>query len=163
MQKIMPCLWFDSEAEEAAQFYTSVFKNSKIIKTAYYGDSASQTAGRPKNSVMTVVFEINGQEIMALNGGPHFKLSPAMSLVVSCETQKEIDDVWSKLSADKNSEQCGWLKDKYGLSWQVVPAVLDGMVRAKDTVKSDRVMKAMLQMKKLDIETLKQAFMNNQM
>ncbi|HSD74148.1 MAG TPA: VOC family protein [Steroidobacteraceae bacterium] len=157
MQKIHPCLWFDNQAEEAAKFYVSIFKNSRIGKVTRYGEAGSQAAGRPKGSVMTVSFELDGQELTALNGGPHFKFSEAISLVVNCETQKEMDDLWETLSKGGETQQCGWLKDKYGLSWQIVPNVLFELLLDKDAAKAERVMAAMLQMKKIDIRQLKQA------
>ena len=158
MQKITPCLWFDSQAEEAANFYVSIFKNSKIGNITRYGEAGAKVSGRPKGSVMTVTFEIEGQEFMALNGGPHFKFSEAISLMVKCETQKEIDVMWEKLSHGGETGQCGWLKDKYGLSWQIISPVWDEMLRDKDDKKSERVMKAILQMTKPDIKTLKQSY-----
>ena len=158
MKAIMPCLWFDHEAEEAARFYTSVFKNSKMGTITHYGESGAGASGRPKGTVMTVTFEINGQEFMGLNGGPHFKFSEAISLVVKCENQKEIDEYWEKLSQGGEPGPCGWLKDRYGLSWQIVPAALDDMMQDKDPKRADRVMGAILKMKKLDIKTLKEAY-----
>ena len=158
MQKITPCLWFDGRAEEAAKFYVSIFKNSKVGTMTRYGEAGAEVSGRPKGSVMTATFEIEGQEFVALNGGPQFKFTEAISFVVNCETQKEIDEMWEKLSHGGEQGQCGWLKDKYGLSWQVVPPVLGEMLQDKDAKKSERVMKAMLQMNKLDIKTLKQAY-----
>ncbi|HEU5250002.1 MAG TPA: VOC family protein [Thermoanaerobaculia bacterium] len=155
-QKITPMLWFDKEAEEAARFYTSIFRNSKIKTISRYGDSAAQAAGRPKGSVMTAAFEIEGQEFVALNGGPQFKFSEAISFVVNCKTQKEIDELWAKLTAGGGEPgPCGWLKDKFGLSWQVVPTVLSELL--KDAKKSERVMAALMKMGKLDIETLERA------
>jgi predicted 3-demethylubiquinone-9 3-methyltransferase (glyoxalase superfamily) len=160
MQKITPFLWFDTQAEEAANFYTSVFKNSKIVSVARYGEEAAKASGRPKGSAMTVAFELDGQKFVALNGGPHFKFTEAVSFVVNCQTQEEVDHYWEKLSAggDEKAQQCGWLKDKYGLSWQIVPDVLDKMMQDKDPKKSGRVMAALLKMKKLDIKALQQAF-----
>ncbi len=158
MQKITPCLWFDNQAEEAAKFYVSIFKNSKIGNMTRYGEAGAEVSGRPKGSVMTVTFEIEGQEFVALNGGPHFTFSEAISLMVKCETQKEIDEMWEKLSQGGETGQCGWLKDKYGLSWQIVSPEWDEMLRDKDVKKSERVMKAILQMTKPDIKTLKQAY-----
>jgi predicted 3-demethylubiquinone-9 3-methyltransferase (glyoxalase superfamily) len=156
MQKITPNLWFDNQAEEAARFYTSIFKNSKIKTIARYGDSGAQASGRSKGSVMTVAFEIEGQEFVALNGGPHFKFSEAISFIVNCETQKEIDELWAKLTEGGGQPgPCGWLKDRFGLSWQVVPAVLAKLVGNEK--KSERVMAALLKMSKLDIETLEKA------
>ena len=158
IQKITPCLWFDNQAEEAAKFYASIFKNSKIGNMTRYGEAGAKVSGRPKGSVMTVTFEIEGQEFVALNGGPHFTFSEAISLMVKCETQKEIDEMWEKLSQGGEEGPCGWLKDKYGLSWQIVSPVWDEMLRDKDVKKSERVMKAILQMTKPDIKTLKQAY-----
>ena len=157
MQKIIPFLWFDNQAEEAAKFYTSIFKNSKIGKIARYGDEGEKTTGRPKGSVMTVEFQLEGQEFVALNGGPLFKFTEAISFVVNCKTQAEVDKFWKKLSAGGKEVQCGWLKDKYGLSWQIVPTVLGELVSDNDAAKSQRVMQAMLKMVKLDIKKLKQA------
>ena len=158
MQKITPCLWFDNQAEEAATFYASIFKDSKIGNMTRYGEAGATVSGRPKGSVMTVTFEIEGQEFVALNGGPHFTFSEAISLMVQCETQKEIDEMWEKLSQSGEEGQCGWLKDKYGLSWQIVSPEWNEMLQDKDVKKSERVMKAILQMTKPDIKTLKQAY-----
>jgi len=158
MQKITPFLWFDEKAEEAVNFYVSVFKNSKIGGITRYDEEGSKAAGRAKGTVMTVEFQLDGQEFTALNGGPHFKFTEAISLVVNCETQEEVDKFWEKLSEGGEKSRCGWLKDKYGLSWQVVPTVLAEMFLDKDAEKSQRVMKAMLQMDKIDIKTLKQAY-----
>ena len=158
MQKVTPCLWFNNQAEEAAKFYASIFKSSKIGDMTRYGEAGAKVSGRPKGSVMTVTFEIEGQEFVALNGGPHFTFSEAISLMVRCETQKEIDEMWEKLSQGGEKGQCGWLKDKYGLSWQIVSPVWDEMLRDKDVAKSERVMKAILQMTKPDIKTVKQAY-----
>jgi predicted 3-demethylubiquinone-9 3-methyltransferase (glyoxalase superfamily) len=158
MQKITPCLWFDNQAEEAANFYVSIFNNSKIRNMTRYGEAGAEVSGRPKGSVMTVTFEIEGQEFVALNGGPHFTFSEAISLMVKCETQKEIDEMWEKLSQGGEEGPCGWLKDKYGLSWQIVSPEWNEMLRDKDVQKSERVMKAILQMTKPDIKTLKQAY-----
>lgn len=157
MEKITPFLWFDSEAEEAARFYTSVFKNSKVLQVTRYSESASNAARRPKGSVMTVVFQLNGQNFTAINGGPIFKFTEAISFVVNCDSQEEIDFYWEKLSegGDPRSQQCGWLKDKYGLSWQIVPSALGELM--KEPSKAERVMTALLQMKKLDIKTLQEA------
>ena len=157
MQKITPFLWFDDKAEEAANFYVSIFKNSKIDGITRCGESGAEASGRAKGTVMTVEFQLDGQELVALNGGPHFKFTEAISLVVNCETQKELDEFWEKLSAGGEKSRCGWLKDKYGLSWQVVPTVLGELFQSGDAEKSERVMKAMLQMDKLDIKTLKEA------
>jgi predicted 3-demethylubiquinone-9 3-methyltransferase (glyoxalase superfamily) len=154
MQKITPFLWFDGEAEEAANLYTSIFRNSKIISVSRYG----QAGPGPKGTVMSVTFQLDGQDFMALNGGPEFTFSPAVSFFVSCESQQEIDELWEKLGAGGQPQQCGWLKDKFGLSWQIVPALLGEMLQDKDRAKSTRVMKAMLQMIKLDIGGLKRAY-----
>jgi len=157
-QKITPFLWFDDKAEEAATFYTSIFKNSKIGKMTRYEAEAAGPTGRPAGSVMTVEFELENQEFVALNGGPMFKFTEATSFVVNCETQEEVDYFWSKLSAGGEESRCGWLKDKFGLSWQVVPTVLIEMLADKDAAKAKRVMHAMLQMDKIDIPTLKKAY-----
>ena len=155
MQTIKPCLWFDTQALDAAKFYVSIFKNSKLGKVSYYGEGAPL----PKGTVLTVTFQLNGQEFMALNGGPVFKFTEAVSFVVNCETQAEIDDYWKKLTADGGQEvQCGWLKDKYGLSWQIVPTALGQMMKDKDPAKTNRVMQALMQMVKLDINGLQQAY-----
>jgi predicted 3-demethylubiquinone-9 3-methyltransferase (glyoxalase superfamily) len=153
MKKILPFLWFDHQAEDAVKFYASIFKKSKIGAIARYGDAGPG----PKGSVMTVEFEIEGQEFIALNGGPHFKFNEAVSFVVNCRTQTEVDYYWKRLAAGGRKQQCGWLKDKYGLSWQIVPTVLAELMSTKDAAKSQRVMRAMLQMVKLDIKKLKQA------
>jgi predicted 3-demethylubiquinone-9 3-methyltransferase (glyoxalase superfamily) len=160
MQKIAPCLWFDSNAEEAVNFYTAIFKNSKIGNISRYGEAGYEIHGKPSGTVLTMEFELNGQAFTALNGGPMFKFNEAVSFQVGCESQEEIDYYWGKLSegGDQKDQQCGWLKDKYGLSWQIVPNVLSAMLRDKDVKKSERVMKALLQMKKLDIKALKQAY-----
>ena len=160
MQKIIPCLWFDDKAEEAATFYASVFKNSKIGDVTRYGKEGYEIHRREAGSVLTVEIEIEGQKFVALNGGPVFKFNEAISFQVRCETQKEIDYYWENLSegGDKQAQQCGWLKDKYGVSWQIVPIVLGKMLQDKDTKKSDRVMKALLQMRKLDVMALMRAY-----
>lgn len=158
MQKLTPCLWFDNQAEEAVNFYVSLFKNSKIGSVARYGDEGAKISGRPKGTVMTVRFELDGQEFLALNGGPMFKFSPAISFIVNCETQQEVDRLWEELSEGGEKQQCGWLRDKYGISWQIVPTALGEMLQGKEAKKSERVMKALLQMKKLDIEGLRQAY-----
>lgn len=160
MKKLTPCLWFDSNAEEAASFYTSIFKNSKIVNITHYTQAGAEISGRSKGMVMTVTFELNGQEFMALNGGPVFKFSEAVSFIVKCENQEEIDYYWERLSegGDEKAQQCGWLKDKYGLSWQIVPSVLGEMLQDKNDGKSEKVMQAILQMKKLDIKALKRAY-----
>ena len=159
IQKITPFLWFDNQAEEAVSFYTSIFKNSRIVSIDLYGEEGAEASGRPKGTVMTVAFRLDGQEFVALNGGPIFKFTEAISFVVNCESQDEVDHYWDKLSAggDPKAQQCGWLKDKYGLSWQIVPTVLITLLNDPDPEKSRRVMKAMLQMKKIDVDTLKQA------
>ena len=154
MQKITPFLWFDGKAEEAMNFYISIFKNSKIVSVARYGEAGPG----PKGTVMTAKFELNGQEFVALNGGPQFTFTEAISFVVNCETQQEVDELWEKLSAGGQKSRCGWLKDKYGLSWQVVPTALVEMLQDKDAKKSNRVMQAMLQMNKIEIETLRRAY-----
>jgi predicted 3-demethylubiquinone-9 3-methyltransferase (glyoxalase superfamily) len=160
MQKINPCLWFDDKAEEAVNFYVSIFKNSRVGRIARYGEAGAEVSGRPKGTVMTVEFQLEGQEFLALNGGPIFKFTEAISFMVNCETQEKIDEMWEKLSegGDKKAHQCGWLKDKYGLSWQIVPTVLGEMMQDKNPEKTNRVMQAILQMKKIDIKTLKQAY-----
>ena len=160
MQKITPFLWFDNQAEEAAKFYTSIFKNSKIISIARYGEAGADVSGQKKGTVMTVEFQIEGQKFVAINGGPIFKFSEAISFVVNCKTQKEVDYYWGKLSkgGDEKAQMCGWLKDKYSLSWQIVPTILVDMLQDKDVKKSERVMKALLQMKKIEIKALKKAY-----
>jgi predicted 3-demethylubiquinone-9 3-methyltransferase (glyoxalase superfamily) len=160
MQKISPCLWFDDKAEEAAKFYTSIFKDSKIEDVTRYGKEGYEIHGREEGTVMTVEFEIEGQKFLALNGGPIFKFNEAISFQVYCETQEEVDYYWEKLSegGDEKAQQCGWLKDKYGVSWQIVPTILIKMLKDNDSEKSQKVMKAMLQMHKLDISTLKKAY-----
>ena len=158
MQKITPFLWFNDNAEEAVKFYKSIFKKSKIGNIARYDKAGEKVAGRPAGSVMTVEFQIEGQEFIALNGGPRFKFTEAISFVVNCKTQKEVDYYWKKLTADGGKEvQCGWLQDKFGLSWQIVPTVLNELMSSKDAAKSQRVMEAMLKMVKLDIKKLKAA------
>jgi len=154
MQKITPFLWFDNQVEEAVNFYTSIFKNSKVGKVSRYGDAGPG----PKGAVLTASFVLDGQEFIALNGGPKYKFTPAISFVVPCETQQEIDHYWSKLSAGGRTDQCGWLADKFGVSWQVVPTLLGQLMSDKDSQKSERVMKALLQMTKLDIDALKSAY-----
>jgi predicted 3-demethylubiquinone-9 3-methyltransferase (glyoxalase superfamily) len=154
MQKITTFLWFDNQAEEAANFYISIFKNSKILGISHYGDEAP----RPKGSVLVVNFQLDGQNFMALNGGPSFKFTEAISLVVNCRTQQELDEMWEKLSAGGEESRCGWLKDKYGLWWQVVPTVLSHILEDKDAEKTNRVMKEIMKMDKLDIKRLQQAY-----
>jgi predicted 3-demethylubiquinone-9 3-methyltransferase (glyoxalase superfamily) len=158
MPKITPFLWFNDQAEEAVNLYVSIFKNSRITATTRYDEGAAAASGRPKGSVMTMAFELDGQKFTALNGGPHFKFTEAVSFVVNCETQEEVDKFWDKLSAGGQESQCGWLKDKYGLSWQIVPTVLPQMLTDKDPARAKRVMNAMLQMKKIDIPTLQRAY-----
>jgi predicted 3-demethylubiquinone-9 3-methyltransferase (glyoxalase superfamily) len=154
IQKITPFLWFDNQAEEAVNFYTSIFKNSKIDSVTRYGEAGPG----PKGSVMTMGFQLEGQKFTALNGGPHFKFTEAISFIVNCDGQQEVDDLWTKLSEGGQEVQCGWLKDRYGLSWQIVPTVLFELLKDKDPAKSQRVMKAMLQMKKIDIAGLEAAY-----
>jgi len=154
MQKITPFLWFNDKAEEAMNFYVSIFKNSKVVRVSRYGEAGPG----PRGTVMSATFQLEGQEFFALNGGPQFSFTPAISLFVNCETQQEVDDLWEKLSQGGAKERCGWLKDKYGLSWQIVPSVLGKMLQDKDAQKSNRVMKAMLQMDKIDIKALKRAY-----
>ncbi len=157
IQKISPFLWFNDNAEEAVNFYTSIFKNSKTGQVARYGPAGSKAAGRPEGSVMTIEFELDGQEFTAINGGPHFKFNPAISFVVNCADQAEIDYYWEKLSGDGGREdQCGWLTDKFGVSWQIVPADLGDWM--KDTAKADKAMEAVLKMKKLDLAVIKKAY-----
>jgi predicted 3-demethylubiquinone-9 3-methyltransferase (glyoxalase superfamily) len=160
VQKITPCLWFDDQAEEAAKFYTAIFHNSKIVSMTRYGEAGHEVHGRPAGTVMTVAFELDGHAFTALNGGPLFKFNEALSFQVSCETQEELDYYWEKLSegGDEQAQQCCWLKDRYGVSWHVVPTVLPEMLQDADAETSQRVMKALLQMKKMDIETLKRAY-----
>ena len=158
MQKITPCLWFDDKAEEAAKYYVSIFKHSKLGHTTHYGEAGAEVSGRPKGSVMTVTFEIEGQEFVALNGGPLFKFTEAVSFMVKCNTQAEIDEMWNKLSEGGEEGPCGWLKDKYGLSWQIVVPEWDEMLRDKDDKKSERVMAAILQMTKPDLQRVQQAY-----
>ena len=158
--KITPCLWFDHEAEEAAHFYTSIFKNSRITEITHYPDAGQEITGKPAGSVLTVQFELDGQPHTALNGGPLFKFNESVSLQIECETQEEADYYWEKLGAggDPNAQQCGWLKDKFGLSWQVVPTILLKLMSDPDPAKSKRMFEALLEMKKLDIAALQRAF-----
>jgi predicted 3-demethylubiquinone-9 3-methyltransferase (glyoxalase superfamily) len=151
-------LWFDNQGEDAARFYTSIFPNSKLGAVTRYDEASAKASGQPQGSVLTVDFELDGQRFMALNGGPVFKFTEAISLVVNCETQKEVDHFWETLSAGGQEVQCGWLKDRFGVSWQIVPTILPAMLQDKDPEKAKRVMAAMLKMKKLDIEGLKQAY-----
>ena len=159
MQKITPFLWFNDNAEEAVKFYTSIFRNSKISRIARYDKAGAKASGRPEGTAMTVAFELEGQKFTALNGGPDFKFSEAISFVVNCESQEEIDHYWEKLSegGDEKAQQCGWLKDRYGVSWQIVPTTLVEMLQGKETRKSEKGMQALLKMKKLDIEALRRA------
>ena len=159
MQKITPCLWFDHQAEEAARFYTSIFRNSKILNISYYGEAGQDVHGKAPGTVMVVAFELEGHGFTALNGGPTFKFNEAISFQINCDDQDEVDFYWEKLGegGDEKAQQCGWLKDKYGVSWQVVPAVLVEMLNDADKQKSQKVMKAMLQMKKIDISELHRA------
>ncbi len=154
LQKITPFLWFDGKAEEAANFYVSIFPNSKVVSVSRYGDAGPG----PKGSAMSVVFQLHGQEFYALNGGPHFKFSPATSFFISCETQEEVDRYWQKLGAGGKTNRCGWLDDQFGLTWQVVPTILSKLLQDKDPKKANRVMQAMLQMEKLDIAGLQRAY-----
>src|SRR5882724_9874087 len=160
VSKIAPCLWFDSQAEDAAKFYTGIFRNSKIVAISRYTEAGQEVHHQKPGTVMTVAFELEGQSFTALNGGPVFKFSEAISFQVDCETQEEVDYYWEKLSegGDPEAQQCGWLKDKYGVSWQVVPRVLVAMMSDPDSEKSGRAMEAMLQMKKIDIAALKRAY-----
>jgi predicted 3-demethylubiquinone-9 3-methyltransferase (glyoxalase superfamily) len=154
MQKITPFLWFDDKAEEAMNFYVSVFKNSKVGRVSRFGEAGPG----PKGAVMSATFQLEGQEFIALNGGPHYSFTPAISFFVNCESQQEVDELWETLSAGGKKDRCGWLKDKYGLSWQIVPSILGKMLQDKDARKAKRVMEAMMQMDKLDISRLKQAY-----
>jgi len=153
-QKITPFLWFDGKAEEAANFYVSVFRNSKVLSVTRYGEAGPG----PKGSVMSAVFQLEGQEFYALNGGPQFKFSPAISMFVNCETQQEVDELWEKLSAGGKTNRCGWLDDKFGLTWQIIPTILGRLLQDKDAAKANRVMKAMMQMDKIDIARLQRAY-----
>jgi predicted 3-demethylubiquinone-9 3-methyltransferase (glyoxalase superfamily) len=157
MQKIVPCLWFNDNAEEAVTFYTSVFKGSKIKNVARYSADSANASGRPKGSVMTISFKIEGQDFLALNGGPVFSFTPAISLIVNCKNQKKIDRIWKALSADPGAERCGWLRDRFGVSWQIVPSLIAKTMGGKDREKADRLIKALLPMKKLDVKALKKA------
>lgn len=154
MQRITPFLWFDDQAEQAMNFYVSIFKNSKVGRVTRYGEAGPG----PKGSVMSATFQLEGQEFMALNGGPHFSFTPAISFFVNCETQEEVDELWKKLSAGGKTERCGWLKDKYGLSWQIIPSALGRLMGDNNAAKAQSVMKAMLEMDKIDIARLQQAY-----
>jgi predicted 3-demethylubiquinone-9 3-methyltransferase (glyoxalase superfamily) len=160
IQKITPCLWFDDRAEEAVKMYTSIFKNSKMGRVTRYEEESAKVSGRPAGTVMTVEFQLEGQDFVALNGGPIFTFNEAISFQVSCKTQEELDHYWDALAkdGDREAQQCGWLKDKYGVSWQIVPTALVEMLQDSDQAKRSRVMKAMLQMKKIDVQALKQAY-----
>lgn len=164
-KKITPCLWFDNQAEEAAAFYTAIFKNSRIGRTTRYGKAGFEIHGRPEGSAMTVQFELDGQAFTALNGGPVFRFNEAVSFQVLCENQQEVDFYWERLAegGDAQAQQCGWLKDKFGLSWQVIPRDLGDLVGAPDSERSQRAMQAMLQMKKIDLEKIRQAYDGNGM
>ena len=155
---ISPCLWFDTQAEEAANFYVSIFENSRILRTLRYSEAGQEIHGKPAGSVLTVEFELNGQRFVALNGGPEFKFSEAVSFEINCETQQEIDHYWNRLSEGGEEESCGWLKDKFGLSWQVTPAILNEMLQDDKDEKTQRVMDAILQMKKLDLAAIQKAY-----
>ena len=163
IQKITPCLWFHNQAEEAAKFYVSIFENSSVGAVSRYGKEGFEVHGRPDGSAMTVSFRLDGQEFTALNGGPHFKFTEAISFVVGCETQAEVDRYWERLGegGDERAQQCGWLKDKFGVSWQIVPTALFEMMSGADKEKSGRAMQAMLQMKKLDLPALRRAYEGN--
>jgi len=160
MNKITPCLWFDSEAEEAARFYTGIFPNSKITGISHYGEAGREVHGQPAGKVLTVAFELDGRPFTALNGGPQFKFNEAVSFQIPCRNQEEIDYYWDKLTAggDARAQQCGWLKDRYGLSWQVFPAAVMDMLQDQDRKKADRAMQAMMQMKKMDLKALERAY-----
>lgn len=157
MQKIITHLWFDTQAEEAADFYVSLFENSRILNIVHYPQAAVEVSGKPAGSIMTVAFELDGQQYIALNGGPHFTFNEAVSLLVNCETQEEIDRLWAALTEGGEEGPCGWLKDRYGLSWQITPTSLEGMLQGEDPEADNRVMTAMLEMKKLDIAALERA------
>lgn len=162
MQKITPFLWFDGKAEEAVNFYVALFRNSGIDTVTRYGKEGARASGMPADAVMTMAFRIEGQDFVALNGGPHFKFTEAISFVVNCESQEEVDYYWERLSAggDPAAQRCGWLKDRYGVSWQIVPKVLGSLLQGPDAARSGRVMQALLQMTKLDIKALQQAYDN---
>ncbi len=159
IQRITPCLWFDDQAEQAVAFYTTVFSNSRIVNTTRYTKESAQVSGQPEGSILTIAFQLDGQDFTALNGGPIFKFNEAMSLVVNCETQQEVDHYWNQLSedGDPKAQQCGWLKDRFGVSWQVVPTLLIELLTAPDPDKARKAMAAILEMKKIDVETLRQA------
>jgi predicted 3-demethylubiquinone-9 3-methyltransferase (glyoxalase superfamily) len=159
--RITPCLWFDSQAEEAARFYAGLFRNSRILEMTHYTEAGHESHGRPAGSVMTVLFELDGQQLVALNGGPHFRFSEAISLQILCQNQEEVDHFWRRLAEGGQEGECGWLKDRYGLSWQVVPRVLLGMLRTADVAARARATEAFLRMKKFDIAALERAFAGN--
>lgn len=160
MQKITPFIWFDNQAEEAVNFFTSIFKNSKIKTVTRYGEAGAKVSGMQKGTVMTIAFQIEGQEFVAINGGPVFEITPSISFFVNCENQQEIEALWEKLSkgGDERAQQCGWLQDKYGVSWQVVPVALGKMLSDTDPERLERVMHSLLQMKKIDIKSLKKVY-----
>ncbi len=158
MKNFTNCLWFDGQAEEAANFYVSVFENSRVLQVARYGDAAAEMSGQEKGSIMTVIFELDGQNFMALNGGPQFQFSPAISFMINCETQAEVDHFWEKLSEGGRKDQCGWLQDRYGVSWQIVPTVLGELMQQGTAEQSERVIAALMKMTKLDINLLRQAY-----
>jgi predicted 3-demethylubiquinone-9 3-methyltransferase (glyoxalase superfamily) len=157
VQKIVTHLWFDNQAQEAVDYYVSIFKNSKIVNLARYGEAGAEASGMPEGSVMTITFQLEGQDFMALNGGPLFSFSPAISLLVNCDTQEEVDQLWKQLSEGGEEQPCGWLQDKYGVSWQIVPTILGELMQDEDPRKTERVMEALLPMKKIDIQALKRA------
>lgn len=158
MQKIAPCLWFKGNAEEAVNFYTSIFKDSKVVSMSRYGESGSKVSKMPKGSVMTMSFQLNGQEFVVVNSEPDFPFTPAISFIVHCQTQAEVDYYWDKLADGGEYQQCGWLTDKFGVSWQIVPVEIGEMLSGSDPIKSERVMKTLLKMRKLDIAALKRAY-----
>ncbi len=158
MQQLYPCLWFDDQAEEAVAFYRGIFKDSRVTAITHYGASSAKASGRKEGSVMTIDFELNGQRYMALNGGPIYKFTPAISLVLHCDTQEELDYYWNKLTEGGSEVACGWLTDKFGMSWQIVPSMLDEVMRDKDAARRERFMEALLQMTKLEIEPLRKAY-----
>ena len=158
MNKIIPNLWYNKNAEEAVNFYTSIFKNSKIKDKSYYGEASSKVAEMPKGSLLSIEFELDGNEFLAINGGPAFKFTEAVSFMIDCKNQEEVDYFWDKLTEGGEESVCGWLKDKYGLSWQVVPTILNEMLKDKDAERAERVMKAMLDMKKIIISDLEKAY-----
>jgi predicted 3-demethylubiquinone-9 3-methyltransferase (glyoxalase superfamily) len=158
MQKVSTCLWFDKNAEEAVNLYVSLFPDSKILSTSYYDEAGSKAAGMPAGTVMTIMFKLAGQEFMALNGGPLFKFTPAVSIMVNCENQDEVDKYWNKLTEGGKPGQCGWLEDKYGFSWQIIPTILGELMTDKDAKKAKNVMEAMLKMNKIEIDVLKEAY-----